>query len=134
MCIVLRPMRDSRADEVIDPSIAAIGIAIVATPQASGLKPRPAWYMTLSAIIIPPIAPMNPVTTAKPATYGRRRRIEGSTSGARPRRARLAWSAAKAMRMTAPAARSANDHSRPPILASLDERVDQREPARHGQR
>ena len=68
ICIVPRPIRASSADEVIEPPIAATGIATVATPQASGEKPRPTWNMTLSAIIIPPIAPMKPTTTARPAT------------------------------------------------------------------
>ena len=35
---------------------------------ASGEKPSPTWNITLSAIIMPPIAPMNPITTARPAT------------------------------------------------------------------
>ena len=68
ICMVPRPMRASNAEEVIDPAIAASGIATVATPQASGEKPSPTWNMTLSAIIIPPIAPMKPTTTARPAT------------------------------------------------------------------
>ena len=84
ICMVNLPIRASSTEDVIEPPIAATGMASVATPQASGENPSPPWNMTLSAIIMPPIAPMNPTTTASPATYGRRRRIEGSTSGARP--------------------------------------------------
>ena len=36
MCIVVRPILASRAEEVIEPPIAATGIATVATAQASG--------------------------------------------------------------------------------------------------
>ena len=68
MCIVVRPILASSADEVIEPPIAVTGIATVATAQASGVRPRPVWNITLSAIIIPPIAPMKPSTTASPAT------------------------------------------------------------------
>jgi hypothetical protein len=68
MCIVVLPIRASNSDDVIEPPIAATGIDTVATPQASGLKPRPAWNITLRAIIMPPIAPMKPSTTARPAT------------------------------------------------------------------
>ena len=40
MCIVVRPILASSADEVIEPPIAVTGIATVATAQASGLKPE----------------------------------------------------------------------------------------------
>ena len=68
MCIVCRPIFGSSVEEVIEPPMAASGIASVATAQASGVNPRPVWNITLSAIIMPPIAPMKPSTTARPAT------------------------------------------------------------------
>ena len=98
----------------MEPPIAATGMASVATPAASGENPSPPWYMTLSAIIMPPIAPMNPTTTASPAMYGRRRRIEGSTSGARPRRTRRPWSIAKAPSVMTPTASMAKDQAGQP--------------------
>ena len=68
MCMVVRPIFASSIEDVIDPAIAATGIVTVATAQASGENPSPSWYMTLIAIIIPPIAPMKPTTTPRPAT------------------------------------------------------------------
>ncbi len=52
-------------------------------PQSNGENPKPAWNITFSATIMPPIAPMKPTTTASPATYGLRFSNDGSNSGAR---------------------------------------------------
>ena len=68
MWIVVRPSFASVTDDVMDPKIGATGIVIVATPQASGEKPRPDWNITLSASTMPPIAPMNVSTSARPMT------------------------------------------------------------------
>ena len=68
MWIVVRPSRSSVTDEVIEPKIAATGMPIVATPQASGVKPRPPWSITLKTRTIPPIAPMKQRTSRRPLT------------------------------------------------------------------
>ena len=114
--IVVRPSFPTTATEVIEPAIAASGMATVATPLFSGEKPRPVWSMTLSERTIPPIAPMKPTTSARPATYGRRASRDGFTSEVAPRAARRRCSRAKATSSPTPPASTPKLHAGQPSL------------------
>ena len=123
MCIVARPILASSTDEVIDPAIAASGTDTVARPLSSGEKPSPAWYMTFSAIIIPPIAPMNPSDHGETGDVGaaaqqRRLHQRGLTAPRAP-----ALQHREGAQQPQPPGHQPEAPRRPALLAALDQRV-----------